>query len=235
LSPFMSVWHRRTPVDAVGFSTSDGVLLEGELRAPEEEAVGTAVICHADPERGGSKDHPLLWAVRNDLATRRGLVVLGFNFRGVMGSEGTHGGGKAELADVAAAVERVRKEAAGPTLLVGWSFGASVSLRYALTNDRVSALALIGMPLAETPTTGRVPELPDRRDMATLAAPVLLVAGEADPICPVPDLRRLERRIPNAELVVVPDTDHFFWRREREVAAAIGDFADRTFGPKPAQ
>lgn len=222
-------------MDAVRFSTSDGVLLEGELRAPDGKAVGTAVICHADPERGGSKDHPLLWAVRNDLATRRGLVVLGFNFRGVMGSEGTHGGGKAELADVAAAVERVRKEADGPTLLAGWSFGASVSLRYALTDDRVSALALIGTPLAETPTTGRVPELPSRAELAALAAPVLLIAGEADPICPVPDLRRLERQIPNAELVVIPDTDHFFWRREREVAEAIGDFADRTFGTGSGQ
>lgn len=162
-------------------------------------------------------------------------MVLGFNFRGVMGSEGTHGGGKAELADVAAAVERVRKEAEGPTLLVGWSFGANVSLRYARTDDRVSALALIGMPLAETPTIRRIPELPGRVELATLAAPVLLVAGEADPICPVPDLRRLERQIPNAELVLIPDTDHFFWRREREVAAAIGDFADRTFGAGSAQ
>jgi alpha/beta superfamily hydrolase len=222
-------------MDPVRFSTSDGVLLEGELRAPDGEAVGTAVICHAHPERGGSKDHPLLWAVRNDLATRRGLVVLGFNFRGVMGSEGTHGGGKAELADVAAAVERVRKEAEGPTLLVGWSFGAAVSLRYGLTDGRVSALALIGTPLAETPTTGRVPELPSRAELAALEAAVLLIAGEADPICPVPDLRRLERQIPNAELVVIPDTDHFFWRRERDVATAIGDFADRTFGHRSAQ
>jgi uncharacterized protein len=221
-------------VDPVRFSTSDGLLLEGELRAPDGKAVGTAVICHADPERGGSKDHPLLWAVRNDLATRRGLLVLGFNFRGVMGSEGAHGGGEAELADVAAAVERVRQEAEGPTLLAGWSFGANVSLRYALTDNRVAALALIGIPLGET-STGRVPELPDRRELAALEGPVLLVAGEADPICPVPDLRRLERRIPNSELVVIPDTDHFFWRREREVAAAVGDFADRMFGPGSAQ
>lgn len=216
-------------MDPVRFTTSDGVVLEGELRAPDGDPIGTAVICHADPQRGGSKDHPLLWAIRNELATRRGLVVLGFNFRGVMASEGTHGSGKGELADVAAAVDRVRKEAEGPTLLVGWSFGANASLRYALTDDRVSALALIGMPLAETPTIRRVPELSSRAELAALDAPVLLIAGEADPVCPVPDLRRLERNIPNAELVVVPDTDHFFWRREGEVAAAIGEFADRSF------
>lgn len=217
-------------MEPVRFTTSDGVVLEGELRAPEGDVIGTAVICHADPQRGGSKDHPLLWAIRNDLATRRGLVVLGFNFRGVMGSEGAHGGGEAELADVAAAVDKVRKEAEGPTLLTGWSFGANVSLRYALTDDRVAALALIGIPVTEMSST-RVPELPSREELRALTAPVLLVAGEADPICPVPELRRLERNIPNAELVVVPDTDHFFWRREGKVATAIGEFADRTFRP----
>jgi uncharacterized protein len=214
-------------MERVAFTTSDGVVLEGELRAPDGGPVGTAVISHADPRRGGSKDHPLLWAIRNELASRRGLVVLTFNFRGVMGSEGEHGGGEAELADVAAAVDRVRNEADGPTLLVGWSFGANVSLRHALTDDRVAALALIGMPLAES-SFGRVPELPSPGDLAALTVPVLLIAGEADPICPVPELRRLERRIPNAELVVVPDTDHFFWKKEGDVAAAIGDFAERS-------
>jgi uncharacterized protein len=215
-------------VEPIRFSTSDGVLLEGEIRAPDGDGVGTAVICHADPQRGGSKDHPLLWAIRNDLAGRRGLVVLTFNFRGVMGSEGTHGGGETEGADVAAAVDRVRKQADGPTLLVGWSFGATVSLRLALTDDRVSALALIGIPLIVMSTT-RVPELPGRQQLASLSVPVLLAAGEADPICPIPDLRGLERHIPHSEIVVIPNTDHFFWRREGEVAAAIGDFVDRSF------
>jgi uncharacterized protein len=213
-------------VDPITFRTSDGVLLEGEIREADGEAVGSAVISHADPLRGGSKDHPLLWAVRNDLASRRRLVVLSFNFRGVMGSEGKHGGGEGELLDVGAAVERVREEADGPTLLVGWSFGANVSLRYSLTDDRVAALALIGIPLAEM-TSSRVPELSGREELGALKAPVLLVAGEADPICPIPDLRRLERRIPNAEIAIIPDTDHFFWRREGQVAAAIGEFADR--------
>ena len=214
-------------MDPIRFTTADDVVLEGELRTPEGNPIGTAVISHADPRRGGSKDHPLLWAIRNELASHRGLVVLGFNFRGVMGSEGEHGGGEAELADVAAAVDRVREEADGPTLLVGWSFGANVSLRHALTDDRVAALALIGIPLAES-SFGRVPELPSRTELTGLEAPVLLIAGEADPICPVPDVRRLDRTIPNAEILVVPDTDHFFWRREGQVAAAIGDFADRS-------
>ena len=32
---------------------------------------GSAVICHAHPRHGGSKDHPILWAIRNELAAAR--------------------------------------------------------------------------------------------------------------------------------------------------------------------
>ncbi|MGH2676629.1 MAG: alpha/beta hydrolase, partial [Actinomycetota bacterium] len=128
----------------VRFPTADGLELEGELRTAEGPPRGTAVLCHAHPRHGGSKDHPMLWAIRNELAGRRGLTVLAFNFRGIMDSEGTYGGGEAELADAAAAVDRARQEATGPTLLAGWSFGAWVALRHAVTDQRVAALALLG-------------------------------------------------------------------------------------------
>ena len=82
------------------FGTEDGVSLEGELRRPETPPVGSAVICHAHPRHGGSKDHPILWALRNELASR-GFVVLAFNFRGTMRSAGTYGAGHTEAKDVA--------------------------------------------------------------------------------------------------------------------------------------
>ena len=139
----------------VRFETRDRVSLEGELRAADGSARGTAVLAHAHPRHGGSKDHPILWAIRNDLAAKRGLTVLAFNFRGVMGSGGTYGGGEDEVLDVAAAIDRVRAEADGPTVLVGWSFGAWVSLRQALDDPRVGAAVLIGIPVAPGLTLSR--------------------------------------------------------------------------------
>src|SRR5207244_1057215 len=81
-------WHRARPMEAVTFTTEDGVRIEGELRSADVDAKATAVLCHAHPRHGGSKDHPVLWAIRNDLAAARGIAVLGFNFRGTMGSAG---------------------------------------------------------------------------------------------------------------------------------------------------
>ncbi len=220
-------------MDLVTFATEDGIRLEAELRMPDATPRGAAVICHPHPRHGGSKDHPLLWAIRNDLAAARGLAVLGFNFRGVMGSAGTYGGGRDELRDTRAAIE-VARSLAGvqdhPTILVGWSFGASVALREALDDARVSALALVGIPLR--PGDIEMPPLPDRTDLRLFARPALLLAGEHDRYAPPEDLRAYGAQFPQAEVVIVPGTDHYFWRREKEAASVVGAFADRVLSPR---
>jgi len=220
-------------MDLVTFATEDGIRLEAELRMPDATPRGAAVICHPHPRHGGSKDHPLLWAIRNDLAVARGLAVLGFNFRGVMGSAGTYGGGRDELRDTRAAIEAARSLAGvqdHPTILVGWSFGASVALREALDDARVSALALVGVPLR--PGDIEMPPLPDRTDLRLFARPALLLAGEHDRYAPPEDLRAYGAQFPQAEVVIVPGTDHYFWRREKEAASVVGAFADRVLSPR---
>lgn len=214
-------------MEPVTFSTDDGVRIEGELRSPEGDPAGTAVLCHPHPRLGGSKDHPLLWAIRNDLATTRDLTVVSFNFRGTMGSAGSYGGGRDELRDVRAAIGFARAQAPDelPTVLVGWSFGASVALREALDDRRVAAVAMIGMPLH--PKDLSLPPLPEPADLRTLRRPAMLLAGEHDAFCPPGDLRAFGEGFPDVEIVVVPGTDHYFWRREREAAELIGGFAER--------
>jgi alpha/beta superfamily hydrolase len=213
------------------FTTADGLALEGEIRAAEGHPRGTAVLCHPHPQHGGSKDHPVLWAIRNDLAGRRGLTVLSFNFRGTLGSQGEHGGGEDERRDVAAAVDRVRREVDGPTVLVGWSFGAVMAVRHAVGDPRVAALVLVGVPVGEASI---IPfPIPTRGELSSLRARTLLAAGAADQLCPVPEMRMMAGRMPSAEVLVLPDTDHFFWRRERELAERVGTFVDRALDAPP--
>ena len=211
-------------MDGLRFSTDDGVSLEGELRLPDDPARGTAVLCHPHPRHGGSMDHPLLWAIRGELVTR-GLAVLSFNFRGVLGSAGTFGAGRAEVRDVAAAVARVRAEAEGPTLACGWSFGALVALHEAVGDPDVAALALVGLPLGDAGL--QLPDPPSASELRAFRRPVLLLSGEGDQFSQRPDLEGVARRLPRAELQIVPGTDHFFWRRESEAAAAVARFAER--------
>src|SRR5437763_11942936 len=164
-------------MDAIRFATSDGLSLEGELRVPDG-ARASAVICHPHPLGGGSKDHPILWAIRNELA-RRGFAVLSFNFRGVMDSEGSYENGVGEVRDVRAAIDRIREESDGPTFVAAWSFGAMVALREALDDDRVAALALAGFPVSDIADVPR-PEVPPTEELATFDRAVLFAVGEAD-------------------------------------------------------
>jgi uncharacterized protein len=213
-------------VDAVRFATDDGVSLEGELRRPQGQTLGSAVLCHAHPRHGGSKDHPVLWAVRNELA-QRGFLVLAFNFRGTMRSAGTYGGGRTEVSDVRAAITRVGEDAEGPTVVCGWSFGANVAVREALDDDRVAALALIGLPLEHELD---IPPMPSPSELRTLDRPVLLVSGENDEYSPADRLTEVRDALPRAEVAIVRGTDHYLWRREKEAAAIIGEFAGRVVG-----
>jgi pimeloyl-ACP methyl ester carboxylesterase len=143
----------------------------------------------------------------------------------VMGSGGTYGGGRDEVRDARAAVTRVREEAPDlPTVLCGWSFGASVALREAIDDPRVSALVLIGMPLR--PDDLSLPPLPPQSELRSITRPVLVLTGDNDRYCPVEDAEGFTASLPDARLHVVQGTDHYLWRREREAAAVVGAFVD---------
>ncbi len=167
----------------------------------------------------------MLWHVRIALV-RRGFAVLAFNFRGVMGSGGEFGGGESEIGDVRAAVERVVEGSEGPVFVAGWSFGARVALRTAIEDPRIDALALLGMPVTRSRVP--VPDLPPREALLAYERPVLLVSGEYDEFSSGEDLLALAGTLPNAEIEVLPGTDHYFPRREREVGQLVADFAERT-------
>jgi alpha/beta superfamily hydrolase len=141
-----------------------------------------------------------------------------------MGSEGSYGGGEAELEDVAAAVDRVRREAEGPTVVVGWSFGAWIALRHALADSRLAALVLVAFPVGRKTTKRPLPEL---GNLERLAIPTLFVAGDADDICPVDAMWNLSGWIPGAENLIIQDTGHFFGKREGELAMGIGEWVER--------
>ena len=217
-------------MEPVRFTTEDGVSLEGELRRPEGPARAGSVLCHAHPRYGGSKDHPILWALRNDLAGR-GLAVLAFNFRGTMGSGGTYGAGRVETKDVAAAIDRIAVEKESPIVVVGWSFGANVALRHALDDARIGILALIGFPLEHDLD---IPPTPETTELRALRRPVLLLSGEHDAYSPPAAVRALASSMPDATVEIVEGTDHYLWRRERDAAAVVGSFVDRALDRRPA-
>ena len=199
----------------------DGVTLEGRFLTGN--AGPGVVITHPHPLFGGSMNNNVVWTAERAFHTR-GFATLCFNFRGVNRSTGTYGGGEAETADVAAALEFLRSRSPGPHYLVGYSFGAFVVGKALLQGLSVLGVVMIAPPLSFMDLSW-LPRVPGLR---------LVVAGDRDDLCPLADLRRLfetEGRptgeTPGAapEISVIAGADHFFGGREEELFQVLRGFA----------
>ncbi len=181
----------------VGLHTADGLRLEGDLCTPHGAALGV-VICHPHPQFGGDRYNPVVDAMFRSLAAA-GIAVLRFDFRGVNGSEGTHGGGVPERLDAVAALDTLSSVVGAPLWLAGYSFGAAVGLD--VLHDSLDGWLAVAPPLAMMPAA---------RAAATDPRPKhVLVAGHDQFSPPAPTAEAMRAWV-NAHVTVVARADHFF-------------------------
>jgi hypothetical protein len=195
------------------FPSADGVRLEGRLAVAGTER--GVVLCHPHPLYGGSMLTPVILTVEAAFQAA-GFTTLAFNFRGVGGSEGAHGEGRAEILDVAGALARLRAALdAAPRLVAvaGYSFGSHVGGRAAAADPGV------GLYLGVAPVLARY----DYGFLAGLRGRVALVAGARDEYSDMARLEALATRLPERPWLRVLETDHFFAAALDELAAACAE------------
>ena len=193
--------------------------LEGTLRVPDTKPRSIVVIAHPLPTHGGEMRNPLVAAIARACA-ERGRYALRFNFRGVGKSAGTWSGGRDEADDVGAAVTHARGLAPGlPLGLVGYSFGALMSLRWLAGGGRVDALVLVGLPLRSV--SGR------DNDLAPVPDGTFIVAAERDQFGTAVEVGA---RFPKLRVAEVHGVDHFFVGKRDEMARLVTDELARTLG-----
>lgn len=146
-------------------------------------------------------------------AAERGWYALRFNFRGVGASDGEWSGGRDEPRDLADAVAHARALAAGlPLAVVGFSFGARMLARWLAAGGRADAHVFLGLPLR---SASGADEPPERIPVGSV-----VVNGEHD-VFGMPD--ELREAYPQARVIAVAGTDHFFHGRRDEAARAAMD------------
>ena len=191
--------------------------LEAVLNEGREDACFAALVCHPHPLGGGTLHNKVVYhamKVLNDPAWGFALPVLRFNFRGTGLSQGTHDG-KAEVGDVAAAMEWLENEYKLPLLVCGFSFGAAMALKaccgadsageFGRDNRDVRALAALGLP---TEAAGRGYSYPF---LAGCALPKLFLSGDKDQFAPAEQLAQVVACAGEPKrLVLIPGADHFF-------------------------
>jgi uncharacterized protein len=193
--------------------TIDGLTLRGELCVPEDRW-GAVVVCHPHPLHGGDMDNPVVTAVCR-AAQAAGLATVRFDFRGVRDSEGTHGKGESERLDVSAALNEAAPYADdGPLVLIGYSFGALVSL--GVVDSRIDGWVFIAPPLAANTWLDR--------SAASDHRPKLALGPAHDQFTPVDQWHAATSSWRNTAVEVVEMADHFLAGRTGVVAAAAVAF-----------
>ena len=163
-----------------------------------------AIICHPLPTEGGSMHNKVVTMAARALR-ESGIATVRFNFRGVGQSTGQFDHGQGELDDLRAVVAWAALQHPDKALwLVGFSFGAWVSLRGAVD---LGAKALISI----APPVGRSWGF---EDIALPQVPWLVIQGLNDEIVDAHAVRTWVNGLPQPpQLIEMPDTSHFFHRK----------------------
>jgi alpha/beta superfamily hydrolase len=198
-----------------------------ELRGPagrleallDEPANGGApraavALAHPHPQYGGTMHTKAVYQTAKALA-RIGCAVLRFNFRGIGASAGAWDEGLGECDDLRAAIDALGVRYPDTRIwTAGMSFGSWVALSVGASENRVSALIGISVPVA-------------RYDLSAVAASPkakFLIHGEFDELCPLADVKAFYARAEEPkELVVIEAADHLFTGHVTQVAEAIED------------
>lgn len=174
-------------------------------------------LCHPHPLMGGTMDNALVLAVSRSLL-EQGIATLRFNFRGVGRSEGAYDEGEGEIEDVAAALQVLGKLPGvdGKRLgLVGYSFGAVVSLAGLEKYGRIRAMALVSPPLRAF--EGLKESKP--------GVPKLVISGDRDQVVNSEALEgAVAQNLRGAELEIIPGANHVWAGLESSAADEVARF-----------
>jgi alpha/beta superfamily hydrolase len=192
------------------------ISLEGELLDGDDPP---CVVSHPHPLAGGDMHHPVVEALWR-AAAARGLRALRYNFRGVGESTG-HLTEKSALpiGDLGGAIDFL---GGGPVLALAYSYGARTTLHAIHAGQEIARAALVALP-TRTPTnraamsnlllgrrvkTEEYGPYPDVDLAATSPKPVLILAGDQDPL--VDAELYLSKGV---QPVLLEGVNHFFSRR----------------------
>lgn len=195
--------------------------LEANLRRPEGEPLGAAVVAHPHPQHGGTMHTKAVFRTAQAL-NEAGMSALRFNFRGVGTSTGSYDEGRGEQDDVRSALAYLEREAPGlPLVVAGFSFGSMVGLRVAAGDRRAGAMVGLGLPVT----------MYDFGFLEGLDRPLLVIQGEEDQFGPAGKARAiLEPLSPWIRVESIGGSGHFFEGHFEELKDRIREFLLRGAG-----
>ena len=155
---------------------------------------------------------------------RRGFSVLRFNFRGVGRSQGEYDHGQGELSDAATALDwlQAKNHEPGQCWIVGFSFGAWISMQLLMRRPEVAGFISISPPA----------NMYDFTFLAPCPSSGLILQGSMDDIVPEPDAERLAQKLQQQKGItityeVLDGANHFYDNHMDQMIDLMGEYVDR--------
>ncbi len=189
--------------------------LEALLESPGDAVpAGCAVVCHPHPAHGGALTNKVAHTLARSFVGA-GFAALRFNFRGVGRSAGAFDAGVGEVDDVLAAVAWMRATVpALPLWLAGFSFGAAMAIRAAVTTKPDGLISV-------APAVSRFAVDFDEQP----ACPWLILQGDRDELVDVDEtIAWVNELDPGPELEIFPGVEHFFHGNLVRLREAVEQF-----------
>jgi uncharacterized protein len=215
--------------EQVTLHTTDGLALVGELAVPDEGPPKATIVClHPLPTHGGSMDSQLIRKMAWRLPALAQIAVLRFNTRGTAGSEGHFDGGDDERYDLAAALDLVEYRDLPSPWLVGWSFGAELTLMYGWEDPSIVGAVVLAPPLHRAGEA-------ELAKWAEVGKPLVAVVPENDDYLRPDEARRRFAAVPQAEVVEIARSGHLFVGYAEEALDAIVEVINPSAAPLPQE
>lgn len=183
-------------------STPAGEVLELLLSPapPRCQVERIAIICHPHPLYGGTMHNKVVTTLAK-ICQQLNMQTIRFNFRGVGQSTGNYSQGLGEQEDLLTVMTWVKQQSPQAQLwLVGFSFGAYVSIRVAATQP-IAGLISVAPPVNHFP----LDLLP------IIHCPWIVVQGDQDDVVPSSDVESWLATLPyRPKFIILQGAGHFF-------------------------
>ena len=206
-----------------------GVSNVGTCR-PSPPDAPTALILHPEPDKGGTMNNRVTYALYQHFQSR-GFAVMRFNFRGVGRSQGTYDSGEGELSDAATAMDWLQSQTPGSSQcwIAGFSFGSWIGMQLMMRRPEIQGFISVTPPAATH----------DFTFLAPCPASGLIIHGEEDMAVPPETVHKLVERLSiqkgvEIKVDIVPGANHFFTEHLEQLMERVSAYLDDSLPKEPA-
>ena len=189
----------------------------------------TALILHPEPDRGGTMNNRVTYALYQHFQSR-GFAVMRFNFRGVGRSQGVYDNGEGELSDAATAMDWLQSQNPASTQcwIAGFSFGSWIGMQLMMRRPEIRGFISVTPPAATH----------DFTFLAPCPASGLIVHGEEDTAVPPDAVHKLVERLSiqkgvSVDVEIVPGANHFFTDHLDQMIEQVSGYLDNSLSEEP--